>query len=74
MERGGVHSFRLFVLGDISVGYIELDDVERFNREYIADPDCRQWERRVGEFKRSGVEVESGEMPLIEEVWAFEAE
>lgn len=74
MERGGVHTFRLFVHGEISVGYIEVEDFEAFNEEYMADPECRQWEDRVGEFKRSGVDTESGEMPLMDEVWTFEAD
>jgi L-rhamnose mutarotase len=74
MERGGVHTFRLFVHGDISVGYIEVEDFETFNEVYTADPECQAWEDRVGEYKRSGVDVDSGEMPVMDEIWTFEAE
>ena len=52
-------------------GYIEVEDFEAFNEEYMADPDCREWERRVAAFKQSGVDAESGEMPLMEEIWTF---
>jgi L-rhamnose mutarotase len=74
MERGGVQTFRLFVHGDISVGYLAVEDFEAFNQTYTADPECQEWEDHVGEFKRSGVDVESGEMPLMDEVWTFETD
>lgn len=72
MERGGVHSFRLFVEDDVSVGIIEVEDFEAFNEEYLADEECQDWEEFVADFKRSGVDVNEGEMPLMDEVWTFE--
>lgn len=73
MGEGGVEEFRLFVGDDLSIGYIEVEDFERFQAEYNADPDCEAWERRVAEFKESGVDPDSGEFPVLEEVWTFEA-
>ena len=72
MDRGGVKAFRLFVRDDISVAYIEVEDFASFNREYMNDPDCQDWEDHVAAFKLSGVDVESGDMPLMDEVWTFE--
>ena len=72
MERGGVHSFRLFVEDDVSVGIIEVEDFDAFNEEYLADEECQDWEEYVADFKRSGVDVDEGDMPLMDEVWTFE--
>lgn len=74
MEQSGVEEFRLFVEGEYSIGYIVAEDIERFQAEYSADPDCQDWEERVGAYKQSGVDTESGEFPLLEEVWTFEAD
>ncbi|WP_436927537.1 L-rhamnose mutarotase [Halosimplex amylolyticum] len=74
MDRGGVQEFRLFVRDEISVAYFEVDDYEEFNGVYMADPECQEWEERVAAFKQEGVDVDSGEMPLMDEVWTFEAE
>ena len=73
MERGGVRQFQLFVRDDISVGYIEVEDLEAYVEEYASDPECREWEERVAEFKTAGVDVEDGSMPLMDRVWSFEA-
>lgn len=72
MERGGVHSFRLFVEEDISVGVIEVEDFEAFNETYLADEECQMWEEHVAAFKKSGVDVDTGDMPIMEEIWTFE--
>jgi len=74
MKQSGVREFRLFVEGEYSIGYIEAEDVERFQEEYSTDPDCEAWEERVGEYKQSGVDTESGEFPVLEAVWTFEAD
>jgi L-rhamnose mutarotase len=73
MAESGVEEFRLFVGDDLSIGYIEVEDFERFQEEYSADPDCEAWERRVAEFKESGVDPDAGEFPVLDEVWTFEA-
>jgi len=73
MEQSGVEEFRLFVGDELSIGYIEAEDFERFQEEYSADPECEDWEERVAEFKESGVDPESGEFPVLDEVWTFEA-
>jgi L-rhamnose mutarotase len=72
MERGGVLQFQLFVRGDLSIGYIEVEDLESFQEEYMSDPECQEWEERVGEFKTSGVDVDEGSMPVMDHVWSFE--
>jgi L-rhamnose mutarotase len=74
MERGGVRQFQLFVQGDLSIGYFEVEDLEEFNEEYMNDPRCQEWEERVGEFKQSGVDVDEGSMPTMDHVWSFEAD
>ncbi|MFB6136815.1 MAG: L-rhamnose mutarotase [Halobacteriaceae archaeon] len=74
MERGGVESFELYVRDAVSVGIIEVEDFEAYNEVYMDDPECREWERHVEQFKRSGVDPDSGEMPLMDEVWRFEAD
>lgn len=73
MDRGGVHSFRLYVRDAISVGYIEVEDFEAYTDTYLADEECREWERYVDRFKRTGVDVDDEELPLMEEVWTFES-
>ncbi|MFB6296091.1 MAG: L-rhamnose mutarotase [Halobacteriales archaeon] len=73
MAESGVEEFRLFVGDDLSIGYIEVEDFERFQAEYSADPDCEDWEERVAEFKQSGVDTEEGDFPVLDEVWTFEA-
>lgn len=72
MAANGVHRFRLWVRDEITVGYIEIEDWDAFTERYMADPDCVAWEERVGAFKRSGVDVETGELPIMDEVWSFE--
>jgi L-rhamnose mutarotase len=71
MAETGIQEFRLFVEGEYSIGYIVAEDFERFQEEYSDDPDCMSWEERVGEFKQRGVDTESGEFPVLEEVWTF---
>ena len=74
MERGGVKQFQLFVHDDLSIGYIEAEDLDEFIEEYTADPECQDWEERVDEFKTSGVDVEGAELPLMGHVWSFEVD
>lgn len=72
MQRCGVETFELFVEDDLSVGYVELEDFEQFVEGYSADPDCQEWEKRVGEFKRSGVDTDDADIPLMDHVWSLD--
>jgi L-rhamnose mutarotase len=72
MDRGGVYTYELFVHDDVSVGYAEIEDFDAFVEEYTADEECQEWERRVAEFKRSGVDVDESEVPLMDHVWSLD--
>jgi L-rhamnose mutarotase len=72
MRACGVETFELFVEGDLSVGYVELEDFEQFVEDYSANPDAQAWEERVGEFKRSGVDTDEAEIPLMDHVWSLD--
>jgi L-rhamnose mutarotase len=74
MERGGVHRFDLFVHDGVSIGYVVVDDFERFQSVYGDDPECMAWEERIAPFKRSGVDPDTGEMPLGDRIWSFDAD
>lgn len=71
MRQSGVRQFQLFVSGDLSVGYIEAEDLQEFATAYSADPGCQKWEETVGEYKVSGVDTDDGELPLMEKIWSF---
>lgn len=72
MQRCGVETFELFVEENLSVGYVELEDFEQFAEDYSADPDCQEWEERVGEFKRNGVDTNDADIPLMDHVWSLD--
>jgi len=74
MEETGVREFRLFVGEELSIGYIVAEDIERFQEVYNEEPECLAWEERVANFKRSGVDPETGEFPMLEEAWTFSTE
>jgi len=42
-----------------------------FEEAYGSDPDNQAWEERVGEFKRSGVDPDEMEMPVMERIWTL---
>ncbi|WP_276253110.1 L-rhamnose mutarotase [Halomontanus rarus] len=72
MRASGVETFELFVEDDISVGYLEVEDFERYVAEYSENPECEKWEREVGEYKRSGVETDDAEIPTMDHVWSLD--
>lgn len=72
MTESGVERFLLFVEDGLSIGILEVEDFDRFVEEYSADPDCQEWEDRVGEFKRSGVDTDEGAIPTMDLVWSLE--
>lgn len=74
MERGGVKQFQLFVHDDISIGYIEAEDLDEFVEVYTADPQCQVWEEFVDEFKTASIDVKGAELPLMDHVWSFEVD
>jgi len=74
MEEGGVAEYELYVHDDIAVGIMEVEDLAEFEAVYGSDPDNQAWEERVGEFKRSGVDPDEMEMPVMDRVWSLEDE
>jgi L-rhamnose mutarotase len=74
MAEGGVEEFRLFVEGDVAVCVLDVEDFEAYQERYESDEACLEWESHVDQFKRSGVDPDTGEMPTMEEVWTFTSE
>jgi L-rhamnose mutarotase len=71
MDEADVEEYELYVYDDLAVGIMDVPDLERFEAVYGSDPDNEAWEERVGEFKRSGVDPDDMEMPVMEKIWAF---
>lgn len=71
MQKGGVEGYELYVHDDIAVSVMDVRDLEEFEAVYESDPDNREWEERVGEFKRSGVDADDMEMPVMERIWSL---
>ena len=74
MRESGVHRFLLFVEDTLSIGYIEVEDLDTFAEEYSANPECQEWEERVGQYKESGVDTDEASLPLMDRVWSLEDE
>lgn len=72
MVESGVERFLLFVEDDVSIGYIEAEDIEQYVEEYSDNPDCEEWEATVAEFKESGVETDDAEIPTMDQIWSLE--
>jgi L-rhamnose mutarotase len=71
MAEGGVAEFRLFVEDDVAVCVLEVADFAAYQERYETDEECLAWEAHVDQFKRSGVDPDTGEMPTMEEIWSF---
>jgi len=71
MEEGGVEEYELYVYDDIAIGIMDVHDLDEFEERYGSDPDNQAWEERVGEFKRSGVDPDEMEMPVMERIWSL---
>jgi L-rhamnose mutarotase len=74
MERAGVVDFRLFVRGDVAVCVLEAEDLDAYFDAMDDDPDVREWERHVSQFKREGVDVDAEDgaaVPFMDEVWSY---
>jgi L-rhamnose mutarotase len=74
MNEGGVDEYELYVYEDIAVGIMDVRDLDEFEDVYGDDPDNQAWEERVGEFKRSGVDPDEMEMPVMERIWSLSDE
>lgn len=77
MARGGVEEFELYVRDDIAVCILEVNDIDEYIETVTGDPDVEEWERRVVEFKREGVDVEVPEeeqIPFMDRIWSFQTE
>ena len=74
MERGTVTEFELYVRGDLAVCVLEAEDVDAYLNVVTDDPEVEEWERRVAEFKREGVDVDAPEdeqIPFMDRLWSF---
>lgn len=71
MDEADVAEYELYVHDDVAVGIMEAPDLERFEEVYGRDPRNEEWERRVAEFKRSGVDPDEMEMPVMDQIWAL---
>lgn len=73
MERGGVTEFELHVRDDIAVCILEAEDIDIYLEAVEDDEAVEEWERRVAEFKREGVNVDADDdgIPFMERVWTL---
>jgi len=71
MREGGVEEYELYVHGNIAVSIMDVADLDEFEAVYGSEPDNRAWEERVGEYKRSGVDPDEMEMPVMERIWSL---
>lgn len=72
MREGGVEEYDLYVYDDVAVSVMDVRDLAEFEAVYGSDPDNEAWEERVGEFKRSGVDPDEMEMPVMERIWSLD--
>lgn len=76
MERGTVREFELYVRDDIAVCILEAEDLGAYQAAVTGDPVVEEWERRVAQFKRDGVDVDAPEedqIPFMKELWSFQS-
>lgn len=74
MERGTVTSFDLYVRDDIAVCILEAEDLDAYLEAIDGDPEVKEWERYVAQFKQEGVDVDAPEgeqIPFMERIWSF---
>ncbi|WP_049898539.1 L-rhamnose mutarotase [Halococcus agarilyticus] len=73
MERGGVTEFELYVRDDLAVCVLEARDIDAYLDEIDDDETVEEWERRVAQFKREGVDVDDREepIPFMERIWTL---
>jgi L-rhamnose mutarotase len=76
MRRGGAQRFDLFVRDDIAVCIAEVEDLDEYIETVGEDPVVQEWERRVGPYKREGVDVGADpeeQLPLMQCIWSLDA-
>ena len=73
MESAGVKQFQVFVKDDIAICIMDVHDIDEYRDEYVQDPEIEDWERRVNEYKREGIDVDADgdQVPFMDEVWTF---
>jgi len=74
MNEAGVEEYELYVEGDVAVSVMTAPDLAEFEAVYEQYPDNREWEERVSQFKRSGVDPDDMEMPTMERIWSLDDE
>lgn len=75
MKRGTVTEFELYVRDDIAVCILEAEDLDAYLDAITDDPAVEEWERRVAEFKREGVDVDAPDdeqIPFMDLVWSLD--
>lgn len=77
MAQGGVTEFELYVRDDIAICVLEATDIDEYVETITDDPSVEEWERRVAEFKRKGVDVDAPkdeQLPFMDRIWSFQPE
>ena len=76
MRDGTVKSFDLYIRDNIAVCILEAEDLDRYFDSIEGNKTVDEWERYVGAFKQSGVDVDNADepIPLMEHVWSLNAE
>lgn len=74
MHRGGVTEFELYVRDDLAVCILEAEDVDAYLEAVDGDEAVEEWERRVAQFKREGVDVDDEDepIPFMDRIWTLE--
>jgi L-rhamnose mutarotase len=73
MESAGVERFQVFVKDDIAVCILDVHDLDDYRDVYVQNPEIEDWERRVNEYKREGIDVDADgeQVPFMDEIWSF---
>lgn len=74
MAEHGIRRYDLYLHDGMSISHIVAEDFDAFVEAYGDSPEAEEWEERVSAFKRSGVDPETGAMPLADRIWTFDAE
>ena len=76
MRRGTATEFELYVLDDVAVCVLEVEDLDAYLESVEGDAAVEEWERHVARFKREGVDVDDDEesIPFMERIWSLDAD
>jgi len=72
MEEADIEEYELYVKGDVAVSVMTVPDLEEFEEIYEQYPENHEWEKRVSQFKRSGIDPDDMKMPEMERIWSLD--